>query len=256
MGELLKGLIKSIPSIGGGIMSLPVVGGGLSLLVGLAKGVWDMITKDTAKEMAELEPISIKSSAEDIQNLTEVFENCKEQVHREAQKMENAVCEEVEYYLEEVNNLLSENKTLMDHYHIRARSVDRRMREILSGVSREFELEISRSMCLSNPECKRVLEMVQGTRREQAMAEFLENMIKRVLDQCIRNIREILNEIFEEVQDETLGAVEQVERETESFARELDTMQEDNYIEKTEELTERAAGTIAGCDIIEMWMEV
>jgi len=255
MSELLMGLIKSLPAIGGGIMSLPIVGGGLSLILPIAKGLWDMITKDTAGKMADLEPVGMTSSAEDIQNLMEVFENCKEQIHREAQKIEKAVCEEVEYYLEEVNSLLSENRELMVQYRIKARSVDQRLSGILSGVSREFQLEISRSMCLSNPECKRVLEMVQGTRREQAMAEFLEGVIKRALNQCVRSIREILDEIFEDIQEEILGAVEQVEREAETFSSELETIREDNYMEKTEELAEKAAGITAACDIIGICME-
>lgn len=98
--------------------------------------------------------------------------------------------------------------------------------------------------------------MMPGVKKEQAMSEFLNKSLKEVLDQYCTDFELNLTDLFEDVEEEIVQAVGNIGERAEKQYKTLETVNEDNYIEKNEVIEIEAAGIIAICDLIFDEMEV
>lgn len=242
----------SLESLGMGL--LPIVMGGLSGLSKFLKNIWNTLTTQPAKSIAALEAINRQSSVEDINKITAVFESYKEKVQGESRKIEQAVYEEVEYFMEELNQLLQENGEIMGKYRIRTNGIQRRISKIMSRLQGSIDHEVSRTVALDNPECKRILMMVPGERKERAMTAFFQEALKKALEKICEDIRDMLEEIFEELEEELPGAVDQSQREAELWKDELGKISADNDQQDKTRVIGEAENILAGCKVIEELM--
>lgn len=237
--------------LGLGKTLLPVLVGGLGGVLKFIKSAWDGLTKEPAQAVAVMDALNDASSASDINRITEAFEDYKDRIRGETVKINKAACEEVEYFLEELNGLLQENQGILERYQIRTRYIERRIPRILSQVDGNLERQISRAVSLDNPACKKVLEMVPGTRKEEAMAAFFESVLKSALEQLCRDIRDMLGEVLEELEEELPRAVERSQTEMRQWNEEMGRMEQDSSREEAERIMEMAACVAAACDLAE-----
>lgn len=245
---MVKELLKNIP--------IPLAGIGLSLLFDLAQGIWKGIKQKTIKQISQAGPIHEQSSPDEIRKTTEIFEEYKEQIYRESEKIERAVYEEVQYYLEGLDKVLDENEKLLNGYGIRVKRLDRKQKELLSGIKREFDHEISIQMSLANVDCRKVMEMRPGARKERAISDLLYHVIKSALEQCGENIRSVMEEIFEDIQEDIMEAVDQIAKNAENAKRTLGEIEAEHREESAEKTAEGAVRSIAVYDQILEGMEV
>ena len=82
------------------------------------------------------------------------------------------------------------------------------------------------------------------------MTKFFQNALEEALETVCDEIKEMLEEIFEELDEELPGAVERSREEAERCSRELEQVDSENYVGKTEKIMAEAAGIAAGCDVV------
>lgn len=234
---------------------IPLVLGGIGGLPKMLKKIWENLTKEPAKAAALLNAVNDQSSAADVSRAAEVFGLYKDQVREEAETIEKAVEEEVEYFLKEITAMLQENGDALSRYQIRLSRIERKTRKILSKIEGRIEHEVSRMVSLDNPECKRILAMSSGSRKEEEMTKFFQNALEEALETVCDEIKEMLEEIFEELDEELPGAVERSREEAKRCSRELEQVDSENYVGKTENIMEEAAGIAASCDVVMGLME-
>lgn len=234
---------------------IPVVLGGIGGLPKLLKKIWENLTEEPAKEAASLKAVNDQSPVADVSRAAEVFETYKDQVRKEAETIENAVEEEVEYFLKEITAMLQAKEDVLSRYQIRLPRIERKTRKILSKIKGRIDHEISRTVSLDNPECKRILAMSSGSRKEEKMKKFFQNALESALETVCDEIKEMLEEIFEELDEEIPGAVERSREEVKRYSRELEQVDSENYVRKTEKIMAEAAGIAAGCDVVTRLME-
>lgn len=232
---------------------LPKLDGGLIKII---KVIWDVITQKPSKEIGETKQQNRSSSVEDVDKIQSIFEDYRGQVHREASRIEKRIYNEVAYYIEELNNILLQERELLDKYEIRTKQIKKSIERILKNMSGNIEKEICKKVSLDNPECRNVLQMMPGLKKEQAMSKFLNKSLKEVLDQYCADFKLNLADLFENVEEEIVQAVGNIGKEAENQYKILETVNEDNYIEKTEVIETEAAGIIAICNLIANAMEV
>ena len=234
---------------------IPLVLGGIGGLPKMLKKIWENLTKEPAKAAALLNAVNDQSTAADVSRAAEVFGLYKDQVREEAETIEKAVEEEVEYFLKEITAMLQENGDALSRYQIRLSRIERKTRKILSKIEGRIEHEVSRRVSLDNPECKRILAMSSGSRKEEEMTKFFQNALEEALETVCDEIKEMLEEIFEELDEELPGAVERSREEAKRCSRELEQVDSENYVGKTENIMEEAAGIAASCDVVMGLME-
>lgn len=233
---------------------LPKPGDGI--IVKIIKSIWDTITQKPSKEIGETKQQNRNSSVEDVDKIQTIFEDYRVQVHREASKIEAAVHDEVAYYVEELNNILSQERELLDKYKIKTKQIERAIERLLKNINGNIDKRICKKISLDNPECRNVLQMLPGAKKEQAMSDFLNKSLKDVLNQYCIDFRQNLSDLFEDVEEEIVQVVWKTGEEAEKQYKILETVNENNYIEKNEMIGTKAASTIALCDLIVDKVEV
>lgn len=216
----------------------------------IIKAIWDTITQKPSKEIGEAKQQNRNSSVEDIDKIQLIFEDYRRQVHREASRIEEAVYDEVAYYIEELNSILSRERKLLDKYKIRTKQIEKAIERLLKNIDGNIDKMICRKVSLDNPECRNVLQMIPGAKKEQAMSVFLNKSLKEALNQYCVDFRQNLADLFEEVEEEIVQTVGRTGEEAERQYQVLETVNKDNYIEKNEMIGIEAAGIIAICDLI------
>lgn len=222
-------------------------GGGIRKII---KAIWDTITQKPSKEIGEAKQQNRNSSVEDIDKIQLIFEDYRRQVHREASRIEEAVYDEVAYYIEELNSILSRERKLLDKYKISTKQIEKAIERLLKNIDGNIDKMICRKVSLDNPECRNVLQMIPGAKKEQAMSVFLNKSLKEALNQYCVDFRQNLTDLFEEVEEEIVQTVGRTGEEAERQYQVLETVNKDNYIEKNEMIGIEAAGIIAICDLI------
>lgn len=235
---------------------LPMILNGLKGIPDLLKNIWGALTSQPAKAISLLDSVTRDATVSDVNQVMQVFENYKDAVGQETAKVEQAVYGEVESFLDNLKAILESNKETLDKYHVRLDRIDRRMKRILSKINGSLDYEISKDITLSNPNCRRIMEMVPGTRKEQEMNEFLQNVLRDGLENLCGSLKDTLNDIFEELDEELPGVVEERSLEMKRCMDELENLNVDNYMEEKEGVMATSLKVLAGCAAVENMMEV
>lgn len=233
---------------------LPKSDGGL--LGKIIKIVWDSITQKPSKEIGEAKQQNKNSSVEDVDKIQLILENYRGQVHREANRIEGAIHDEVAHYVEELNGILLQERELLDKYKIKTKQIERAIERLLKNINGNIDKMICKKVSLDNAECRNILRMIPGTKKEQAMSDFLNKSLKEVLNQYCADFRRNLADLFDDVEEEIVQTVGRTGEEAERQYKILETIDEDNYIKKNEEIVTKAASIIALCDLIGDKVEV
>jgi len=235
---MIKG--SSIPPIGGG------VGGTIRTIVKVIKTLVD-IFKKPAEEAGKTDQTN---SLENIERLTQIFTDFKEQVHARAIEVEKAVEGEVGYYVEELHDILDENEEKVIKYGIKTKRIERQIDKISSRVKGVIDNELSKKVSLDNNECREIVKMIPGAKKENAMSDFFSKSVKGALDVCCTEIRSSLEEIYDDVEAEVIGTVDSIQKQAEQLQNSFSSIDETNYEESAKKQMIEAYFLSDVCDIV------
>lgn len=230
--------------------STPPVGGGTGETIGkivkvikILLGIWKKPSKETGKTDSN-------DSLENIERIIQIFSDFKEQVHSRAIEIERAVEGEVSYYVEELQDILIENSEQVTKYGINTRRIERQIEKISARTKGIIDNEISKKVSLDNAECKDIVKMIPGEKKEKAMAEFLERTVNTALGTCCTELHSNLNEIYDEVEIEVIGAVETIQKQAERLQESFSAIDETNYEETAKKQIADACFLNDVCEIV------
>ena len=173
-----------------------------------------------AKKTGETDSVNDNSSLDNIDRITNIFTDFKGQAHTKAVEIENAVAKEVDYYVEELHDMLDANADKVEKYNIHTKRIERQIDKIN---------ELSKKVSLDNTECKEIVKMIPGSKKEDAMNTFLNKSVSSALEVCCAEIRSSLEEIYEDVETEIVGAVDTIQKQNELLKESLASVDENNY---------------------------
>lgn len=239
-----------------GIIGTPFspIGGGDGGIIGkiikVIKVIKDIFMKPS-KEAGKTDSMNDNSSLENINKITEILSDFKEQIHIKLLDVENAVCDEVNFYLEELHDILDENSNKVDKYGINIKRIEREIDRISSSIHGVIDNEISKKVSLDNAECKEILKMIPGLKKEQAMNLFFNQVVKNSLEVCCEKIRSNLDEIYEDVEIEIIGMIESIQKQNELIQESLNSIDKENYEETAKNQMIDAYYLIDVCNLVE-----
>lgn len=191
-----------------------------------------------------------KDSLEKVEHIAEIFADFREQVHSKTVEMERAMTEEVDYYLEELRNILSMNHEKVEKYGIRVKWIERQMDRVSSEIKGSIDNEVSKKVSLDNAACKEIMTMIPGEKKETAMNDFFEEAAKLALNKCCEDLHSSLDEIYEDVEIEIIGAVESIQNQIEQLQAGFDSIDEENYEETAKKQMVDAYCLTDTCDLV------
>ena len=223
----------------------------LKKIVKIIKTVWDMLVNKSAKDASRVDSLDDNFSLDNIDRITGIFYDFKEQTQQRFSEIEKTIKEEVEFYLDEIKWILEENQEITEKYRIRIGRIQKRIDCILPHLEGVIEREISKKISLDNSECRNIMKMIPGQNKEIALQNFINSVVCNALDLCCVNMKENLEEIYEEVSDEIIGIVELVQRDSELQLEQLKKIHEDNCIEGKIKILSNAYYYISVCEFAE-----
>ena len=162
---------------------------------------------------------------------------------------------EVRVYLEEILDVLSDNQEITEKYGIKVKRIERKINRIIPQMLGIIDFELSKKISLDNNECRKIMKMIPGRKKEEALDEFLGKAFNESLDRCCENLQENLQELYEEVNEEILGTIEIIGKNCERQKEKLSDIDADNYIEKKNILIGESYYLICASEILERIME-
>ena len=236
-----------------GLIAFPAIKIGLGKIIGkivtVAKGLIG-IFKGTSKETGELDAVNEKSSPEDVERVIDVFVNFKEQIHTRASEIEKTLMEELESYLEELREVLSNNLDKVEKYGIKVRKIERKINKISFNLKGIIDNELNKNVSLSNYECKEIVKMIPGAKKEKAMSDFLDVTVQEALNVCCNELRKCLDEIYEETSEEIVGVVDAIQANIMHLKEEYESINESNFEEQKVEKMMNAYYLIDVCNVV------
>lgn len=209
------------------------------------------ILKKPAEEMGKTDSINDNSSLENIDRITQIFSDFREQVHSKATEIEKAVTEEVNYYVEELHTILDNNAEKIKKYNIRTKAIERQINKISAGINGTIDGELSKIVSLDNSECKNVVKMIPGAKKEAALSAFLTEAVTKSLDVCCEEIHNSLADIYEDVEMEVIGAVDMIQGQSEKIRDSFGAVDKENYQESAKNQMVKAYYMIDVLDVID-----
>lgn len=247
----MSSIKPTMPPIGG-----RSTGGLLKIIARIVKGIWNFIS-GSAKTGGNRNSINEDSSLENIDKIMDIFSDFKEQVHSRSVEIEKSLTDEVGFYLDEVKQLLIDHQSASGKYGIKIERIEQKIDRILPRMSGVIDHELSKRVSLDNTECRNIMKMIPGENKEIALNSFLNESVSQALYACCKNLRENLDEIIEEVEDEIIGAVESIQKNSEATLKKLEEVDAGHCAEQASKLMSDACYLIDACSLVdEIMMEV
>ncbi|MEG0835724.1 MAG: hypothetical protein RR413_09810 [Christensenellaceae bacterium] len=168
------------------------------------KGI-QKVCAETAKETGNTrEYNSETASFEDTQHIAKILADFHDMLEPQAKELEQECREVIDSYFSELIRSLSmliENKRV-------DKKLRNRQKTIIGSISNVFGIVLSQRVSLADNECKRILEMPQGVKKEEAMSAFGEKVIEEGKSQLCKNVKTSIAELNEEISEELDGIVE------------------------------------------------
>ena len=196
------------------------------------------------------------STAEDVNKIQEILEAYKDQMHKETAGLETSVIKEVNFYVEELNDIFEQKQDLFVRYKVNAKRIERSLQRLVGRLQGSIDNFVGRKVSLDNAECRKILQMIPGNKKEEEMNAFLNKAMREALEQYCKEFRQGLSEIFEEVEEEILQAVEDAGQDAVRQSEILDGIDPDNYVEKTQDVILHSVKIVSLCDIVSGCLEV
>lgn len=193
----------------------------------MVKKIFD-IFKKPSEETGKIESINNNSTLENIDRITQVCSGFKQQAHSKLIEVENLICDEINHYIEEFYFILEENEERTNKYRIRTNLIKREIDKIVSRVKGTIDIELSKKISLDNSECKSIMKMIPGSKKETAMNSFLNAAVKQSLEECCKQIRSSLDEIYEDIETEVIGAIDIISVQSEKMIENLSLVDGEN----------------------------
>lgn len=217
-------------------------------ILNVIKLIKEWINKKSGKKTGKTDPVNGNSSPESIEKITQLLNNFRLQIREYASGIEKAALEEVNSYTEELLDILKADAEKTEKYGIHINKFEKKIGKIPDKLHGCMDRVISKKISLDNIECRNVLKMIPGEKKEEAMRGLLNAALNEALNACCEELRSCLNEIFEDSETEIIGALETLQKQTASLNDMLNSVDENNFEESSQRQIAKSYYCIEICD--------
>lgn len=240
----MNNIVKNLPDkIGGDGNTINKIIKGINIL--------RKIFGKQSKEVGKTDSVNDNSSLENIDRITKIFSDFKEQVREKLLETERTIGYEIDFYVEELHDILQENSNEVNKYGIRIKRIEREIDKVTLKTKGMIDKEISKKISLDNSQCKEIVKMIPGAKKEEAMSLFMNESVKGSIEVACREMRFILEEIYEDVEIEVIGAIEYIQKQNEFFQESINSIDKDNYEETSKKQIVDSYYLLDACNLIE-----
>lgn len=232
-------------------LPLPNMDKVVDVLTRIAPVIIDKIISGAAKDASKVDSINDNPSLSNIDHIYKIFAEFKRSAQQSSEKVEDVIKGEVSHWVDAVMEMIADKESITGKYGINLRHIKKKMNEIPEGINGVVDFELSKKISLDNYECKEIMKMPSGDKRQGKMQTFLKKSIYDSLNVCCKKIETGLLNALDEISEEITGAVEEIQKHSEYSLNQLKKMEEDNDEEMTAKIINQAYCVISACALTE-----
>lgn len=222
----------------------------------LAQKAWNWLKdkfKKVAQDAGRLEPITQETAIEDIAKINEIFSDFKESVEKQANEIEASIGAEIIAYTDELWFTVNGGNAILSKYNINLNRFKRHVEKLNIGIKGTMQKEISKRISLDNPDCKRVIKMLPGTKKEEEFKSLLNMAINSGIEAINEKVESIVENILDDFEVALNDCMELIEKESISQIRLFADaeMQSDEGALMKDMVKSNANIIVCSCNIIE-----
>jgi len=222
----------------------------------VAKMAWKWLKNkfsETAEDTGKLEPVTSESTIEDIVKINEIFNSFKESIEIQSTEIESKIIAEISYYADELCFAVEGSISLLSKYKINSNRFKRQIEKLNSGIGGTMQKEVSKRISLDNPDCKRVVKMLPGSKKEEEFKLLLIAAINAGIVAINEKVELIVANIIDDFEFALNDCIELIEKESNSQIRLLADaeLQSIDFIEMKEIIKNNADLIICSCELIQ-----
>lgn len=176
-------------------------------IIELALNLIGKVYNKISKKGSRIESINYNSTIENIDTILQVFSEFKEAVRVQVKDIEDAVFNEIEYYSEELFQILEDYSEKIENYNVRSRIIKNQIIDLSAKIRGSIDDYIARKLSLSNIECCNLLKMIPGSKKEEALNEYFLRIIREAIENSCIELKMCLDNIFTDVEIEIQDAL-------------------------------------------------
>jgi len=164
------------------------------------------------------------------ERLSDILADYQEGYLQQANTVERACINEVDFYFSQLVELLEEMPGAMER-----RASFRNMKSAGTRISRTLEgvvkNHMAKRMSIDDSECLAILKMDAGNRKRQAMSRFSDKIIQEALDNIVKKVKEAMIGQTDEIKSYMENIMEEEEKKVSSLKTQYDMVLENNILE-------------------------
>lgn len=184
------------------------------ILFELGKKAWEYV-----QELISEPEINDNSTVQDIESINTALIKLHEQMYDDGRKTIDAMRYGIRCYTRDLQFLLDERKVVLDKYNIRYGKAYQLIAEIEKGVESFWHDQIRDIFSLDNAECRGILMIPLGTRRENALKDFVKKSYLKIAEDFAKYMRYELNKVSDMFLEDITATVKIMESNTEQFEK-------------------------------------
>jgi hypothetical protein len=225
--------------------------GGLILDVvveGAKKFLENFINSKSGKEISERDKLDVNNVV-DVVEYNKLLNDFTKEVEDDILKLEEKIVVECTEYYEEFIVLI-ETAEKCKNINLRSKFIKRRMEKLKKEVSGNLVKNIHRQISLDNSELKEMLCLPKGRLKEGKIQKFKENLIKRVLNDFILELKEYIEDFGYDTLEELNAFILDMRKNEQALLEELSSLENamNNDLEGMKNLREVAEVKLLLCD--------
>lgn len=201
----------------------------------LIKGALQEDNALTSKEVGETRALKEDQlEIKDVSELSGILANYLARIQTKADSMERDILGECSYFFDELLDLMNDHQEHLAFYQISIPRVERDLERVKRNILGSLKNEIARQISLDNPECRLILSMPPGSKKEKRMLLFTEEVIAKGFEGMISSMKETLTFLADDLQAQIKEGMQKVETKLNhqvAVLEQLDIESEDNRIQ-------------------------
>lgn len=177
-------------------------------LIYIGKKVWTFIKNTCIKD---IEKIDEQSSPQDINQISIALSDIRAYTIQISNPIINKVKDDIISYTEELLMVVQDKSNIINRYTYKAFKQD--ITDLNNGIELYWQNEIYKKISLDNIDCLNILKIPAGNRKQDAMQEFVSEVLKDVAILYTVHISKSLAQIYNDFEiniEENLCSIEKI----------------------------------------------
>lgn len=214
---------------------------------------WKETFGKTAENAGKTAPVTNESTIEDVAEINRIFNDFKISIEKQANDIENKLVEEISQYADELCFAVDGGSSLLSKYQINLNRLKSQIDKLKNGITGTMPKEVSKIISLDNPDCKRIVKMLPGRKKEEEFKILLIAALDAGKGAINEKVETIINNIVDDFEFALNDGIELIEKAANSEKQLLtDAEIESNDIVQIKELLKSKASVVTcACELTE-----